>query len=303
MPPEEKPIDEQSAGHITYSDDARLVPQSWPSSGTVEFRNVTIRYDADGPDILRNINLIFNAGERIGVVGRTGSGKSTLILSMLRFTEIVSGQILYDGVDISTIPRKQLRQAISMIPQESQLFQGTLAENLDPTGKISEQDLQKVLSVCQSIAALKPTGSPSASNSEDGDGDAHANFSDSLSLLTKVKAKGENFSHGQRQVLSLCRILARQSKLMLLDEATSNMDSETDAGIQKALREAASEGEGRCVITIAHRLKSIADYDKVVVMGVGEVLEVGSPAELMEKQGSYYDLVMHDRDQTPAAPK
>lgn len=301
MPPEEEPVDENSAGNVASSDDASFVPKNWPSSGTVEFRNVTIRYDADGPDILRNVNLIFNAGERVGVVGRTGSGKSTLVLSMLRFTEIVSGQILYDGVDISTIPRKQLRQAISMIPQESQLFQGTLAENLDPTGKISEEDLQRALAVCQSIAALKPTGTPSASDSEDGD--ANANFSESLSLLTQVKAKGENFSHGQRQVLSLCRILARQSKLMLLDEATSNMDSETDAGIQKALREAAAEGEGRCVITIAHRLKSIADYDKVVVMGAGEVLEVGSPAELMERRGSYYDLVMHDRDQTAAAPK
>lgn len=270
------------------------IPPNWPATGTIEFRDVTVRYDADGPDVLKNINLRFNAGERVAVVGRTGSGKSTLVLSMLRFTNIVSGQIIYDGVDITALPYKELRQAISMIPQESQLFQGTLGENLDPTGTISEADLQKALDVCQSIAAIKASRrQQSAASSDDGSG---SDATEGLTLETQVKAKGENFSHGQRQVLSLCRILARQSKLMLLDEATSNMDSETDAGIQKALREAAAEGEGRCLITIAHRLQSIADYDRVVVMGSGEVLEVGSPRELMEKKSSYYDLVMHDRD-------
>lgn len=213
---------------------------------------------------------------------------------MLRFTNIVSGKILYDGVDITHLSYKELRQAISMIPQESQLFQGSLAENLDPTGTIPRDVLQKALDVCQSIAAIRATRQHSATSSEDGEGSTDT--AEGLTLETQVKAKGENFSHGQRQVLSLCRILARQSKLMLLDEATSNMDAETDAGIQKVLRDAAAEGDGRCLVTIAHRLKSIADYDRVVVMGSGEVLEVGSPKELMERKGSYYDLVMHDRD-------
>ena len=213
---------------------------------------------------------------------------------MLRFTNIVSGKILYDGVDITNLSYKELRQAISMIPQESQLFQGTLAENLDPTESVSKDVLQKALDVCQSIAAIRATRQHAATSSEDGEGGTDT--AERLTLETQVKAKGENFSHGQRQVLSLCRILARQSKLMLLDEATSNMDAETDAGIQRVLRDAAAEVEGRCLVTIAHRLKSIADYDRVVVMGSGEVLEVGSPQELMERKGSYYDLVMHDRD-------
>lgn len=217
-----------------------------------------------------------------------------LALSILRFTEVVSGQILYDGVDITAIPRKTLRQAISMIPQESQLFQGTLAANLDPSGNIPEADLEKALDVCQSLAAVKATDPTAAAA---GDDTANANFMERLTLTTQVKAKGENFSHGQRQVLSLCRILARQSKLMLLDEATSSMDAKTDAGIQQALRNAAAEGEGsRCLITIAHRLQTIADYDKVIVMGSGEVLEVGSPEELMELKGAYYDMVMHDHE-------
>ncbi|KAJ6784055.1 hypothetical protein PWT90_00342 [Aphanocladium album] len=293
LPPEAESASENTVIEGAEAEPPRALSPNWPSTGAIEFQNVTVRYDSDGPDILKDINLRFNAGERVAVVGRTGSGKSTLVLSMLRFTNIVSGKILYDGVDITTLTYKQLRQAISMIPQESQLFQGTLAENLDPTGTISEANLQKALDVCHSIAAVRASRQQSAASSDD---DSSSNAPESLALDTQVKAKGENFSHGQRQVLSLCRILARRSMLMLLDEATSSMDSETDAGIQKALREAAAEGEGRCLITIAHRLKSIADYDKVVVMGSGEVLEVGSPQELMAKKGSYYDLVMHDRD-------
>ncbi|OAA57275.1 abc transporter [Cordyceps fumosorosea ARSEF 2679] len=295
LPPEEESFSETKVD-AEVADLYQTIPPNWPATGEIEFRNVTVRYNPDGPDVLKNINLRFNAGERVAVVGRTGSGKSTLVLSMLRFTNIVSGKILYDGVDITTLSHKKLRQAISLIPQESQLFQGTLGENLDPTGMISEADLQKALDLCQTIAAIRASRQQSATSSEDGESGADA--AEGLSLKTQVNAKGENFSHGQRQVLSLCRILARRSKLMLLDEATSNMDAETDAGIQRVLREAAAEGEGRCLVTIAHRLKSIADYDRVVVMGSGEVLEVGSPRELMERKGSYYDLVLHDRDAT-----
>lgn len=211
----------------------------------------------------------------------------------------MSGKILYDGVDITTLSSKKLRQAISMIPQESQLFQGTLAENLDPTGTAAEADLQRALDVCQSIAAIRATQPQCSTSYKDGEPDAED--SEGLTLKTQVASKGENFSHGQRQIFSLCRILARRSKLTLLDEATSSMDSETDAGIQKALRKAAAEDTGHCLVTIAHRLKSIADYDKVVVMGSGEVLEVGSPRELMKRKGSYYDLVMHDLDTAVAA--
>ncbi|EGX89806.1 abc transporter [Cordyceps militaris CM01] len=300
LPLEEESLSEDKLVPDDAAKECQAAPPNWPATGAIEFRNVTVRYGPDGPDVLKNINLRFNAGERVAVVGRTGSGKSTLVLSMLRFTNIVSGQILYDGVDVTSIPYKELRQAISMIPQESQLFQGTLAENLDPTDTISQADLQKALDVCQSIAAIKTSRQHSATASDDDERSSADTLGGGLTLETQVKAKGENFSHGQRQVLSLCRILARQSKLMLLDEATSNMDAETDAGIQTALREAAAEGQGRCLVTIAHRLQSIADYDRVVVMGSGEVLEVGSPRELMEKKGSYYDLVMHDHDATSA---
>lgn len=216
---------------------------------------------------------------------------------MLRFTNIVSGQILYDGVDITAIPRKQLRQAISTIPQEAQLFQGTLASNLDPTGLIPEDQLQRALDICQTMAAMRPTETPSGSDAGD-DSSNSGNVNERLTLTSTVKAKGENFSHGQRQVLSLCRILVRRSKLMLLDEATSSMDKETDDGIQQALREefGDAEGKSRCLITIAHRLQSIIDYDRVVVMGSGEILEEGSPEALMKQKGHFYDMWLHSNE-------
>jgi ABC-type multidrug transport system fused ATPase/permease subunit len=193
-----------------------------------------------------------------------------------------------------------------MIPQEAQLFQGTIASNLDPTGAVPEAHLQKALDICQSMAAMKATEPTNGSNTEEDEenGNAsNANFTERLSLATTVNAKGENFSHGQRQVLSLCRILVRRSKLMLLDEATSSMDMETDEAIQKALRDEFSDDEGktRCLITIAHRLQTISDYDKVVVMGSGEVLEHGSPAELMTKKGHFYDMWLHSNEEdTPS---
>lgn len=190
-----------------------------------------------------------------------------------------------------------------MIPQESQLFQGTIASNLDPTDTIPETQLQKALDICQSMAAMKATERINNGNSEENGETSNANFTERLSLTTTVNAKGENFSHGQRQVLSLCRILVRRSKLMLLDEATSSMDMETDEAIQKALRDEFSDNEGksRCLITIAHRLQTISDYDKVVVMGSGEVLEHGSPAELMQQKGHFYDMWLHSNEEdTPS---
>lgn len=208
----------------------------WPQTGAIEFRNVTIRYDPDGPDILKDVNLTFNAGERVAVVGRTGSGKSTLVLSLLHFTHIVSGQILYDGVDITLLPRKKLRQAITIIPQEAVLFNGTVKSNLDPSGEIPEDRLEAAIASCGNIASfqfrerdsetntlIEETAASSITATEstplltsnavpsNGTATPTAKPPSSLSLDTTVLPKGENFSHGQRQVLSLCRALVRKS--------------------------------------------------------------------------------------------
>lgn len=275
---------------------AASIPENWPASGAIEFRKVTIRYDINGPDILKEINLTFAAGERIAVIGRTGSGKSTLVLSLLRFTNIVKGQILYDGVDITTVPRKRLRHALTIIPQEAILFNGTVGTNLDPAGEVPTDVTANALRSCEGIASFQfrddadddnnngkstPTDALPAPNEQTPLLStpppalaAVAKAASGLSLSTAVDAKGENFSHGQRQVLSLCRALVRRSKLMLLDEATASMDYETDKGIQAVLRtELFKTGRERTLVTIAHRLRTIADYDRVVVMGAGRVLE------------------------------
>lgn len=311
LEPEEKPTSTADDVHqfkslTPYHDPlAASIPKGWPQTGAIEFRNVTIRYDPNGPDILKDVNLSFSAGERIAVVGRTGSGKSTLVLSLLRFTNIVQGQILYDGVDITTIPRKRLRQALTIIPQEAVLFNGTVGTNLDPAGEVTPEVCSCALRSCEGIASfqfrdrdLEPNGTGASSTTslvENEDVDvatplpneqtpllstappglaAVAKSASGLSLDTTVDAKGENFSHGQRQVLSLCRALVRRSKLMLLDEATASMDYETDKGIQAVLRdELFQSGRDRTLVTIAHRLRTIADYDRVVVMGAGRVLE------------------------------
>lgn len=196
-------------------------------------------------------------------------------------------------MDLASIPRRRLRQCISTIPQEAQLFQGTLASNLDPSGTVPEAELQKALDVCQRI--LRSVGEAEVEKSATDDATDKGSFTERLTLSTIVNAKGENFSHGQRQVLSLCRVLVRQSKLVLLDEATSSMDARTDAGVQAALREELSGegGEKRALVTVAHRLQTIMDYDKVVVMGSGRILEVGGPKELLAKKGTFYDMVMH----------
>lgn len=316
LPPEEKTDDVHhdvaaSTPITTTVDAAAAAPQplsaNWPHTGAIEFRNVTIRYDPDGPDILKDINLTFSAGERVAVVGRTGSGKSTLVLSLLRFTNIVQGQILYDGVDITTVPRRRLRHALTIIPQEAVLFNGTVGTNLAPAGDVAPEILSGALRSCEGIASfqfrdrveedhdaisssspppppppppneetplLSTTGGQAGTNDTPAALEAVAASAAGLSLDTPVDAKGENFSHGQRQVLSLCRALVRRSRLMLLDEATASMDYETDKGIQAVLRqEIFAMGTERTLVTIAHRLRTIADYDRVVVMGGGRVLE------------------------------
>ncbi|PKS08941.1 hypothetical protein jhhlp_003554 [Lomentospora prolificans] len=276
------------------------IPRNWPSKGEIEFRDVAIRYDLDGPDILSNINLKLRSGERVAVIGRTGSGKSTLVLSLLRFTHIVSGTILYDGLDITKVPRRRLREALTIIPQEPVLFSGTVGSNLDPTGSVPEAVLQKVIQSTKSIASFQYRRSPQ-DDSEGQNSDSRQNCfsepSEGLKLSSPVSAKGENFSHGQRQVLSLCRALVRKSKLMLLDEATANMDHETDRAIQEVLSREVEEGDqDRSLVTIAHRLTTILNYDRVVVMGDGKILETGNPRDLYKAQGHFYNMVQHGGD-------
>lgn len=264
---------------VSHASQRQLPPAHWPNAGQVEFSNVTARYH-DGPNILQNINFVIKPGERVGIVGRTGSGKSTLGLTLLRFTELVSGMVAIDGIDISKIPLNRLRTSIALIPQDPVLFSGDVQSNLDPFGDLGETELQAALSACCTSIEVTTSSSTntdaSADNEEgegggeEGEGNRNRNYSESLRLDTPVAANGENFSQGQRQVLGLARAVSRRAKVVLLDEATASVDKETDEHIQKLIR---TEFPESTIIAIAHRLRTIADYDRVIVMGSGEILE------------------------------
>jgi ABC-type multidrug transport system fused ATPase/permease subunit len=222
---------------------------------------------------------VANPGERIGIVGRTGSGKSTLGLSLLRFVNLTSGCITIDGLDISQIRLHRLRTSVTLIPQEPVLFSGDVQSNLDPFGEASETELHSALSACTSIqvhggTTAGETGSNRATRA--------------LTLDTPVASSGENFSQGQRQVLSIARAVCRRSKVVLLDEATASVDHETDMHMQRLLR---SMFPDSTIIAIAHRLRTIMDYDRVLVMAEGEIIENDSPANLIKRQGVFWSML------------
>lgn len=238
----------------------------WPSQGVVEFRNYTTRYREGLEPVLRGVSFKTRPSERIGVVGRTGAGKSTLTLALFRILEATGGSVLIDGIDIATLGLHELRQSMAIIPQDAQLWQGTLRENLDPLHQYSDEDLYRVLEQARLQSIV----------------DGH-----SAGLLQPVSEGGSNFSSGQRQLMCIARALVRRSSILVLDEATSNIDLDTDALIQKIVR---SEFSGT-TITIAHRLNTIMDSDRVIVMREGKVAEFDAPSTLLKnKDGLFYSM-------------
>lgn len=238
---------------------------AWPRHGALCFRSYSTRY-RDGLELaLNNINLDIRPGEKIGVVGRTGAGKSTMTLSLFRIVEGCEGQIVVDGIDVSTIGLHDLRSRITIIPQDPVLFQGTLRYNLDPTGSHSSEDLWAALERAHLKDAFDEEG-----------------------LEFQVIEGGLNLSVGQRQLVCLARAVLRRTKILVLDEATASVDMETDALVQQTLRE---HMEDCTVITIAHRLHTVLQSDRVVVMEQGRIVEVGEPAGLLtDEHSSFHSL-------------
>ena len=254
---------------------AVAAPASWPSAGRLEFKGLSARYRADMACVLRDITVTIPAGARVGVLGRTGSGKTSLMLSLLRLNEVCGGQVLLDGVDLATLPLSALRGAgaVCLIPQEPHLFTGTLRSNLDPTGlAFSDDELWAALGAVQLRALVQASAG---------------------GLLSPVAEGGGNLSVGERQLLSLARALLHRAKVFVTDEATANVDYATDALVQATLRggEGGVEGggfQGRTLIQIAHRISTVIDSDLLLVLDNGEVVEVGSPAELLAKEGGVF---------------
>ncbi|KAL1697496.1 P-loop containing nucleoside triphosphate hydrolase protein [Schizophyllum commune] len=239
-------------------------PAYWPASGSLKVENLCARYSKDGPLVLKNINFEVTSGQRIGVVGRTGSGKSSLTLSLLRCIP-TEGAVYYDGLNTSNVNLDALRSSITIIPQMPELLSGTLRENLDPFDQYDDAVLNDALRSA-GLFALQ-------SDMDEG----------RITLDSAIASGGSNLSVGQRQILALARAIVRGSKLLILDEATSAIDYKTDNIIQESLRQNLKNDV--TLITIAHRLQTIMDADKILVLDAGRIAEFDSPAELLKKEG------------------
>lgn len=238
----------------------------WPENGQIEFRHVSLRYSEDDAYVLKDLNFIIGAKAKVGIVGRTGAGKSSLITALFRLAE-TEGEILIDDLVTRTINLYNLRSKISIIPQEPVLFSGSLRKNLDPFDDYNDDELWLALEEVELKAVVSEL--PGA-------------------LSHPMSEGGSNFSVGQRQLFCLARAVIRKSKILVLDEATANVDNKTDELIQMTIRRKFSECT---VLTIAHRLHTVMDSDKVLVMDEGRAVEYGHPYELLQKKAAFYGLV------------
>ncbi|KIV94453.1 hypothetical protein PV10_02220 [Exophiala mesophila] len=265
-------------------------PAAWPTEGRLEVNDLVVSYAPDLDPVLRGVTFNVSRNQRIGVVGRTGAGKSSLTLALFRFLEARSGSIHIDGVDISKIKLYDLRSRLAIIPQDPVLFSGSVRSNLDAFNEHTDPELREALARVHLISSATATSSVQASGSAtpvpaSEDNAASANINIFKSLSSKITEGGLNLSQGQRQLLCLARAIVSRPKIMVLDEATSAVDMETDALIQRSIRE---EFTDSTLIVIAHRLSTIADFDKILVLGEGKVIEFDEPKALMQKAGGAF---------------
>ncbi|RMY79467.1 hypothetical protein D0863_00040 [Hortaea werneckii] len=242
---------------------------NWPEKGEIVFDNVQMRYRPGLPLVLKGLTMHVQGGERIGVVGRTGAGKSTIMSTIFRLTELSGGSINIDGINIADIGLHDLRSRLAIIPQDPTLFRGTIRSNLDPFNEHTDLELWHALRQADLVGAEQSI--------EDEAGRIH--------LDTAVEDEGLNFSLGQRQLLALARALVRNSQIIVCDEATSSVDFETDQKIQKTI---VRGFKGRTLLVIAHRLKTIIGYDRILVMDQGNVAELDKPIKLYDQPGSIF---------------
>eukprot|EP00536_Pseudo-nitzschia_multiseries_P002508 jgi/Psemu1/235755/estExt_Genewise1.C_340013 len=257
---------EKEAPHSTPKD--RLLDKDWPSKGSIEFKDYKLRYRPGLPLVLKGLNIAIPSQAKVGIVGRTGAGKSTLMNALTRLSEPDSGKIILDGVDIATVGLTKLRSKIAIIPQDPVLFSGTIRTNMDPFNQHSDETLMDALG----RVGLYGDDSVSSINS----------------LGDKVDQDGSNFSAGQRQMLVIARALLGGSSVVICDEATSSIDAEADSRIQRVFREEFAQST---TLTIAHRLNTIMDSTHILVMADGKAVEFDSPDALLAKGGLFKDLV------------
>ncbi|XP_050352389.1 uncharacterized protein LOC126774816 [Nymphalis io] len=240
-------------------------PPNWPSDGQIRFENVSLKYGLEDPPVLKDLNFTINSGWKVGIVGRTGAGKSSLMSALFRLSNI-EGSIEIDGVDTRGISKKELRSNISVIPQEPVLFSATLRYNLDPFNLYSDDEIWKALEQVELKDAVP-------------------------ALDFHVTEGGTNFSVGQRQLVCLARAVLRDNKILVMDEATANVDPQTDALIQRTIRR---QFASCTVLTIAHRLHTVMDSDRVLVMDKGRVAEFDHPYILLSNPSSLLNYMVKE---------
>ena len=248
-------------------------PDDWPQRGEIVIQNLEMQYREDTPLVLRGINAHIEAGTRVGIVGRVGCGKSSLLLQLLRVVEPSAGSIVVDNVDIATIGLHELRSKITIVPQHPTIFSGTVRSNLDPGSTHNDNEIWAALNLTKME-------------------DTVANLENGLDTVTAEY--GRNFSLGQRQLLCLARCLLSRSQILLLDEATSHVDYETDSIIQSTIRESFKDCT---ILAIAHRVQTIIDSDRILVIEDGQVAEYDTPLALLRNAESMFRAVV---DEMPA---
>ncbi|GLB07372.1 hypothetical protein AtubIFM57258_002704 [Aspergillus tubingensis] len=276
--------------------DGASVRASWPETGRIEVDELEVGYAQGLPSILKGLTFTAEPNQRIGVVGRTGAGKSTLSLALFRFLDTRKGSVVIDGVDIANIRLHDLRTRLAIIPQDPVLFSGTIRSNLDPLNQYSDQEVREALARVHLIPSGSSTpllkddqGNNSGASSTIAASEQIGNTNIFQSLSSPVASGGSNLSQGQKQLLCLARAILSRPKILILDEATSAVDMETDILIQRSIREAFTN---TTLLVIAHRLSTVADFDRILVMKDGVAAEFGSPAELVETEdGIFQDMV------------
>ena len=283
-------------------DEDKKLAEQWPKQGRIEMKELKVRYREGLPLVLKGLNLTVEPCQKVGIVGRTGSGKSTLMLALMRILEMADkdkkdGFVKIDGANIYKLGLHKVRRALTIIPQDPFLLEGTLRSNLDPLNVYKTEELIKTLEIVEFFSTVKKETLEKLKKDLKGNENHESQkkielsedeLSDEDKLKLPIEQSGSNLSLGQRQLVCIARALANKPKILLMDEATASVDQKTDEIIQRVIME---EMNQTTILTIAHRINTIIGYDKIVVLKQGKKEEEGSPIELLESGGAFSGMV------------